>query len=272
VNTIARERVAKAESRQTLAAAGSSQPEEPRRERNSNRDGGVAIELRELTKAYDARLVLDAINLTIKPGQFVAIVGRSGGGKTTLLRLISGLESPTTGAVRIDGAVSKGLQKSARLMFQDARLLPWQRVISNVGIARTECWRDEALQVLDAVGLADRAQDWPYVLSGGERQRVALARALISKPRLLLLDEPFGALDAITRGEMHKLLLELWEERGFTCILITHDVAEAVTLADRVLVLRDGHLQLDLPIGRAASTQDRAAELVFLEEIILREV
>ena len=191
--------------------------------------------------------MLEGLDLDIPAGQFLAIVGRSGGGKTTLLRLLAGLDAPTAGAILIDGKPVAGLQPDVRLLFQDARLLPWQRVIGNVGIARDARLADEAARALADVGLADRANDWPAVLSGGQRQRVALARALVSRPGVLLLDEPFGALDALTRVEMHQLLERIWREHRFTTVLITHDVAEAVALADRVVVLRDGGIALDIP-------------------------
>ena len=159
------------------------------------------------------------------------------------------------------------------MMFQDARLLPWQRVIANVGVARGPDWRRRALEALGAVGLADRADEWPRVLSGGQRQRVALARALISRPRVLLLDEPFGALDALTRVEMHRLLERLWREHGFTAILMTHDVAEAVALADRVLALREGSIALDLPIPHRKQRRGASeAELTALRARILAAV
>lgn len=224
---------------------------------------GLGISFSAVSKAFGQRVVLNALDLNIEPGQFVAIVGRSGGGKSTLLRLVAGLDRPSSGAVKIDGAVVGGIQKSSRLMFQEARLLPWQRVIGNVGIARGEGWRADSLAALEAVGLADRAQDWPSVLSGGQRQRVALARALMARPKVLLLDEPFGALDALTRVEMHQLLDRLWRERGFTAVLITHDVGEAVALADRVIVLRDGAVALDLPVTlpRPRTGEPRAAAL-----------
>jgi sulfonate transport system ATP-binding protein len=209
---------------------------------------GLPVSLNGVAKAFGSRLVLEGIDLDIPAGQFVAIVGRSGGGKTTIMRLISGLDAPTGGSVAIDGREVHGLQRSVRLLFQDARLLPWQTVIGNVGIAREPGWREIARGALADVGLADRAHDWPSVLSGGQKQRVALARALVSRPAVLLLDEPFGALDALTRAEMHDLTSRIWVEHGFTTVLITHDVAEAVALADRVVVLREGRIALDLDV------------------------
>jgi sulfonate transport system ATP-binding protein len=234
---------------------------------------GLPIALRSLSKAFGEREVLRGLDLTIEAGEFVVVVGRSGGGKSTLLRLIAGLERPSAGAIAIDGQPVAGPQRAARLMFQDARLLPWQRVIGNVGIARGPDWRRHALDALDAVGLADRAGDWPRILSGGQRQRVALARALVSRPSVLLLDEPFGALDALTRVEMHRLLASLWRDHGFTAVLITHDVAEAVALADRVLVLRDGAIALDLPIPHKKQRREaNEAELASLRARILAAV
>jgi sulfonate transport system ATP-binding protein len=208
-----------------------------------------SVAFESLSKSFGERAVLGDLDLHIPAGQFLAVVGRSGGGKTTLMRLIAGLDRPTRGGVAIDGQPVAGMQSCVRLLFQDARLLPWQRVIGNVGIARERGWRLTALAALADVGLAERAHDWPSVLSGGQKQRVALARALVSRPAVLLLDEPFGALDALTRAEMHRLLERIWLEHGFTTLLITHDVAEAVALADRVIVLREGGIALDLDIG-----------------------
>ena len=227
------------------------------------RPKGLAIELKGASKAFDHRVVLDRLNLTIEPGEFVAVVGRSGGGKSTLLRLIAGLDRPSAGEVAIGGTAARGAHAGARLMFQDARLLPWQRVIGNVGIARGPNWRGLAQAALDEVGLGDRANEWPSVLSGGQRQRVALARALVSRPDVLLLDEPFGALDAMTRVEMHQLLSRIWREHGFTAILITHDVSEAVALADRVIVLREGAVALDLAVDlpRPRRDEERNSQL-----------
>jgi sulfonate transport system ATP-binding protein len=209
---------------------------------------GLSLSLRTVRKKFGEREVLKEIDLVVPAGQFVAVVGRSGGGKTTLMRLVTGLDAPTSGEVLIANKPVKGLQPEVRLLFQDARLLPWQTVIGNVGISRQPGWRKVSLQAISEVGLAGRENDWPAVLSGGQRQRVALARALVSHPGILLLDEPFGALDALTRAEMHQLMERIWQEHRFTTLLITHDVAEAVALADRVLVLREGRIALDLSI------------------------
>ena len=235
--------------------------------------GGQAVSIRSLAKSFADRSVLSDFDLEIPSGQFVAIVGRSGCGKSTLLRLIAGLDAVSAGTIALDGETVSGLQGSVRLLFQEARLLPWQRVISNVGVARIGDWRSDAGKALADVGLADRADDWPAVLSGGQRQRVALARALVSRPRVLLLDEPFGALDALTRIEMHRLLDSIWREHGFTTILITHDVAEAVALADRVVVLRGGKVALDLPVELPRPRREAAdAAAARLQGRILDEV
>jgi sulfonate transport system ATP-binding protein len=235
--------------------------------------GGQAVLLDGLSKAFGDRQVLSHLRLAIPAGQFLAIVGRSGCGKSTLLRLITGLDRPSSGKIAIDGKEVVELQPTVRLLFQDARLLPWQRVIGNVGIARTNGWRETAAAALADVGLAERANDWPAVLSGGQAQRVALARALVSRPGVLLLDEPFGALDALTRMEMHRLLERIWREHRFTTLLITHDVAEAVALADRVIVIRDGGIALDMMVDLSRPRRegtDTAA--VALQARILEEV
>jgi sulfonate transport system ATP-binding protein len=239
----------------------------------SRTNSGSAVELRAASKVFGHRVVLDRLNLSFRPGQFVAVVGRSGGGKTTLLRLIAGLEQSDHGEILIDGKLATGPQASARLMFQDARLLPWQSVLANVGIARGPQWRERAIAVLEEVGLADRAGDWPRLLSGGQRQRVALARALVSDPKILLLDEPFSALDALTRAEMHRLLERLWLEHRFTVVLITHDVQEAVALADRVIGLRNGAVACDMavPLARPRREADHP-DAVLLRNRVLAAV
>jgi sulfonate transport system ATP-binding protein len=234
---------------------------------------GLPVSLKGVAKAFGTRLVLEGIDLEIPAGQFVAIVGRSGGGKTTIMRLLAGLDTPTAGAIAIDGHAVHGLQPVVRLLFQDARLLPWQTVIANVGIARSPGWRETSRRVLADVGLEGRENDWPSVLSGGQRQRVALARALVSRPGVLLLDEPFGALDALTRAEMHQLLTRIWKAHGFTTLLITHDVAEAVALADRVLVLREGRVAVDVAVDLPRPRGEAVAvEAARLHAAILRQV
>jgi sulfonate transport system ATP-binding protein len=197
--------------------------------------GGSPVRLQGLRKAYGPSAVLHDLDLAVAPGEFVAIVGRSGCGKTTLLRLLAGLETADSGSIEL------GREPVTRLMFQDARLLPWRRVVDNVSIGRRDPTRGAAaMAALARVGLEGKARDWPATLSGGQRQRVALARALVSHPTLLLLDEPLGALDALTRLEMQELIEQVHTDQGFTGVLVTHDVGEAVQLADRVVVLDRG--------------------------------
>ncbi len=209
---------------------------------------GVHLNVRGLEHRYGDRLVLHRLNLEVAPGEFLAVVGRSGSGKTTLLRLLAGLEAPSQGDLLQDGVPISGLNRRARLMFQDARLLPWERVAANVGLGLTRDRAGRVARALEQVYLADRARDWPDSLSGGQKQRVALARALAADPGLLLLDEPLGALDALTRIEMQSLLERTWLDAGSTAVLVTHDVEEAVTLADRVVAVDDGRITLELPV------------------------
>ena len=232
---------------------------------------GLPVTVSGLGKSFGDRPVLHGIDLDLAPGSFVALVGRSGSGKSTLLRLIAGLEQPDSGTVAMAGAAADAL----RIMFQDGRLLPWRRVIDNValGLTGTDA-RDRAAAALESVGLPDRAGEWPRVLSGGQRQRVALARALASNPRLLLLDEPLGALDALTRLEMQRLIEGLWRRAGFTALLVTHDVTEAALLADRILLIEDGRIGLDLavdlPRPRQPSPELSAVERTVLDRIFSR--
>ena len=227
---------------------------------------GQAVKLDGLGKAFGERQVLHGIDLNITPGEFVAIIGRSGCGKSTLLRLLAGLETPSA------GALAAGASEDTRFMFQDARLLPWARVLDNVALGlKGHDARERARQALAQVGLADRAGEWPARLSGGQRQRVALARALVHAPKLLLLDEPLGALDALTRIEMQRLIESLWTHHRFTALLVTHDVAEAVALADRVLLIEDGQLALDLRIDLPRPRR-RDATFASLEQRLLDRV
>ena len=228
--------------------------------------------VRGLSKTLGARQILQDIQLEIKPGEFVAIVGKSGCGKTTLLRLLAGLTAPTQGEIAVDGRALSGLNTQARVIFQDARLLPWKRVTANVRLGvRQDQW-DRAEAALSDVGLAERRDDWPVSLSGGERQRVALARALVSAPSLLLLDEPLGALDALTRIEMQQLVERLWQEHGFTAVLVTHDVEEAIALADRVLLIEHRQIALDLRVNLPRPRPRGSAEFAALKEQVLAHV
>ncbi len=236
-------------------------------------NGGAAVRAQGVVKRYGERAVLRDVDLHIAPGEFVTIVGRSGCGKSTLLRLLAGLESPNAGTITLDGEAQSRHQADIRIMFQDARLLPWKRVLDNValGLSGPEV-NDRALEALAQVGLADRAKEWPAVLSGGQRQRVALARALVHTPRLLLLDEPLGALDALTRIEMHRLIERLWLRHGFTALLVTHDVAEAVSLADRVVLIEEQRIALDERIALPRPRSHGQAGFAAYEARILERV
>ncbi|WP_155286392.1 ABC transporter ATP-binding protein [Lacticaseibacillus zhaodongensis] len=207
----------------------------------------TALSIQAIEKYYGDQHVLRDIQMDIAPGEFVALVGQSGGGKSTLLRLIAGLEEPTSGSIVQDGQEISGSNANSRVMFQDDRLLPWLTVRDNLtfGKPHSAADRDRANSLLDRVELGDYADVYPDALSGGQRQRVALARALMADPELLLLDEPLGALDALTRRKMQDLILELWQERKMTTILVTHDVNEAVRMATHIYVVRDHEIAWD---------------------------
>ncbi|MDC7718618.1 ATP-binding cassette domain-containing protein [Vogesella sp. DC21W] len=226
-----------------------------------------AIHLQGLQRRFGTRTVLDGLNLDIAQGEFVAIVGRSGCGKSTLLRLLAGLDAPD------GGRLQQPAGQTVRVMFQDARLLPWKTVLDNValGLAGADA-RQRARDALAEVGLADRAGEWPVRLSGGQRQRVALARALVHQPQLLLLDEPLGALDALTRLEMQALIERLWLAHAPTTVLVTHDVSEAVALADRVVLVEEGRVALDVRIDLPRPRQHGDTRFVAFEQHILQRV
>jgi sulfonate transport system ATP-binding protein len=233
--------------------------------------GGRPLSIRGLRKSFGANEVLRGIDLHIPAGQFVAIVGKSGCGKSTLLRLIAGLDEIDAGSISFGGDVQP---EDIRVMFQEPRLLPWARVLANVevGLGRDRASGDahaRAEKALSEVGLADKRDQWPSVLSGGQKQRVALGRALVSRPRVLAFDEPLGALDALTRISMQRLLERVWRDQGFTAILVTHDVSEAVALADRVLVIEEGRIAHDVTVNAARPRQRGSAELASLEGSIL---
>jgi len=250
--------------------------------RSSNRHGQPAhaaagLRLSRIEKSFGGNRVLRGIDLDIEPGSFVAIIGKSGCGKSTLLRILMGLDEPTAGRLEFHDAVGRAVEPSARFVFQEPRLLPWASVLDNVSVGlgsgvTGEQGRTKALQALDAVELATKAGQWPSMLSGGQRQRVALARALVSRPGFLALDEPLGALDALTRISMQRLLSEVWRELGFTAVLVTHDVAEAVHLADRVIVLEEGRVKLDLAVPFAHPRRHGNIELAEIEGRLLAAI
>lgn len=213
---------------------------------------GTPLLLNAVSKHYAENIVLNQLDLHIPAGQFVAVVGRSGGGKSTLLRLLAGLETPTAGDVLAGTTPLAEIQEDTRMMFQDARLLPWKSVIDNVGLGLKGQWRDAARRALAAVGLENRAGEWPAALSGGQKQRVALARALIHRPGFLIVS--------------------LWQEHGFTVLLVTHDVSEAVAMADRVLLIEEGKIGLDLTVDIPRPRRLGSVRLAELEAEVLQRV
>jgi len=252
------------------------EPVEPAKPAWQARDGsGLSVEIRNVAKRFGEKQVLADTSLSIQEGEFIAIVGRSGCGKSTLLRLIAGLEQATGGSLARGGRQIDGIGSDTRFMFQDARLLPWKSVLDNVRLGALKSGPadagQQAYEALKLVGLEDRADEWPSVLSGGQRQRVSLARALVGAPRLLLFDEPLGALDALTRIEMQQLIERLWVQRGFTAVLVTHDVGEAVALADRVILIEEGRIAMDVRIS-LARPREKDSGYAHYERLILERV
>ncbi|GGE14274.1 aliphatic sulfonates import ATP-binding protein SsuB 2 [Polymorphobacter glacialis] len=218
-----------------------------------SRSDTPAVTVRNLSRSFGDAQILTDLNLDIAPGEFIALLGRSGSGKTTLLRALGDLDNCYTGTIAAPAGRA--------IAFQEARLLPWKTVRQNVGIGLTNVQRATRVDIaLGEVGLAHRADAWPATLSGGEGQRAALARALVREPALLLLDEPFASLDALTRIKMHRLVESLWQAHKPAVLLVTHDVDEAVLLADRVLVLEAGRIAIDerVEIARPRDTADPA--------------
>ncbi len=199
------------------------------------------VRVRGLGRQFGDTDVLDGVDLDIAPGEFVALIGRSGSGKTTLLRLLAGLDEASAGTIT--------LPSSRAVVFQEPRLLPWRRVWQNVAVGLGRDGKRRAVDALHEVALGHRLAAWPLTLSGGEAQRVGLARALVREPELLLLDEPLGALDALTRLKMQRLVAELWMRHRCSVLLVTHDVDEALLLADRVVLLEHGRLTRSWEIG-----------------------
>jgi sulfonate transport system ATP-binding protein len=233
--------------------------------RTMTTNAGLAVHSRGVRRSFDGRAVLDGVDIDIAPGEFVALLGRSGSGKSTYLRILAGLDTDIEGEVVVP--------RQRAVVFQDARLIPWKKVLTNVSLGLREAGAiDKTRRVLAEVGL-DRHEDaWPATLSGGEGQRVALARALVRRPELLLLDEPFGALDALTRLKMHELLRELCQRYRPAVLLVTHDVDEAIELADRVLVLTDGRISLDVRLDTLSRRTRGDGEVVALRSRLLFEL
>ncbi|MFE7742636.1 ABC transporter ATP-binding protein [Nocardia sp. NPDC057455] len=211
----------------------------------------VAVSITGLRKSFGDKTVLDGVDLTIRRGEFVVLLGPSGTGKTTLLRLLTGLEAPDAGEVLVPGRRTT--------VYQEPRLIPSKRVLANVivGQRRSRLNREAGLRALAEVNLDGKARQWPATLSGGEAQRAALARALVRDPELLLLDEPFAALDALTRLQMQDLVGDLVARHRPAVLMVTHDVDEAIRLADRVLILDKGRFAVDVGID-VAHPRDRA--------------
>jgi NitT/TauT family transport system ATP-binding protein len=229
------------------------------------KDQGLALEAAGVSHAFDLEgqslQVLDDVSFSVKPGEFVALLGPSGCGKSTLLRLVSGLETPRHGSLTEDGAAITGPDPSRVVMFQDPTLYPWRTIRDNVALGleirgELKSKRHRVDEALELVGLSDFAKAYPHQLSGGMAQRASLARALVNDPRLLILDEPLGKLDALTRLSMQTEIAELWQKNRFTALLVTHDVEEALFLATRVLVFSErparivADLDVDLPYPR----------------------
>jgi sulfonate transport system ATP-binding protein len=218
-----------------------------------------------LTRAFGGRRILDDLDLEIAPGEFVALIGRSGSGKSTLLRALAGLDRDLAGELTVNGTVA--------VAFQEPRLLPWKPVWANVCLGlRADNPRSVADAALAEVDLTERSGAWPLTLSGGEAQRASLARALVREPTLLLLDEPFSALDALTRIAMHRLVLRLWAHHGPAVLLVTHDVDEAIALADRVLVLSGGQIGLACRVEAPRPRDRDQPALVELRNRLLAEL
>jgi len=228
----------------------------------TNTSAELAVEVRGLTRSFGANAVLKNLDLAIRPGEFVALIGRSGSGKSTLLRTLAGLDPAPPGTV-VAGA-------SRAVVFQEPRLLPWKKVWRNVTLGlRAPDARAKAHAALDEVELSHRANAWPLTLSGGEAQRAALARALVREPSLLLLDEPFAALDALTRLRMQALVTALWRTHRPAVLLVTHDVDEALTLADRVIMLQDGQIALDIDVPMPRPRRHEGAAFAELRATLL---
>ncbi|MFJ1580243.1 ABC transporter ATP-binding protein [Streptomyces sp. NPDC088182] len=229
--------------------------------------GAETVRIEKLVRSFGTRRVLDGLDLTIAPGEFVALLGRSGSGKSTLLRALARLDHEVAGSGEL------AAPDHVSVVFQDARLLPWKRLLGNVvlGLSGPDA-QERGRAALAEVGLEGRERAWPVELSGGEQQRVSLARSLVRDPQLLLADEPFGALDALTRIRMHTLLRRLCERHRPAVLLVTHDVDEAIVLADRVVVLEEGRIAADLPVELPAPRRHGSTEYAALRHRLFAQL
>jgi sulfonate transport system ATP-binding protein len=225
----------------------------------------VLVRATNVSRRFGDRTVLDDVSIEIARGEVVTMLGRSGAGKSTFLRILGGFDPDAEGTVTVP--------ERRAIVFQSPRLMPWKKVLANVVFGlRTPDRTDRGHQALAEVGLTAREKAWPGTLSGGEAQRVALARAFVREPELLLLDEPFGALDALTRLKMHELVVNLLRRHRPATLLVTHDVDEAIVLSDRVVVLSDGRISADVRIDTARPRQRDSAEFLLLRRQLLTEL
>lgn len=239
----------------------------------------MMLDIRNLSKVYpNGTHALDGFSLSVREGEVVAVIGGSGCGKSTLLRLLSGLESPSNGDIRLDNKRLVEPDPLVNIVFQEPRLFPWLTVADNIGFGLSSLdadeRRDRVQQVLKKIGLSGYETRWIKELSGGQAQRVALARALVTTPSVLLLDEPFSALDAMTRADLQDHLVDLWSEAGSTMLLVTHDIEEAIIMADRIVVMQPfpgrifEEVSVDLPRKRDRTSPEFAALRKHLSELL----
>jgi len=233
---------------------------------HTSRTMPLSVQVRGLSKRFGDHVALNAVDLELCDGEFVALLGKSGSGKTTLLRILAGLEIPDEGTVLVP--------RERTVVFQEPRLVPSKQVWKNVviGLDRPSARREEAIETLRLVGLESKADVWPATLSGGEAQRVALARALLRWPKLLLLDEPFASLDALTRLQMQDLVRSLIAKFTPATIIVTHDVEEALLLADRIVLLRDGKFAFEIEVTMPRPRSLDGAEFDRLRRMLLGEL
>ena len=239
------------------------------------------LEVKNLNKRYHSHdkelTVLENINLTVLPGEFISIIGSSGCGKTTFLRLVVGLEKDYEGNILLDGKRLNGPDRNRGVVFQEHRLLPWLTVEKNIGLGLKDVKSGTARQTIqehiELVGLKGFEKHYPHQLSGGMSQRASIARALVNRPEILLLDEPLGALDALTRMYMHQELERIWKQEGITMIMITHDVEEAIVLSDKIVVMssRPGTIKKIIPVPLARPRDRASYDFVKIKEEVLEE-